>query len=42
MNANILAFVIYVEAIVYLVLYNLRDCTFKTKDMHLKKPHIAI
>ena len=29
MNAKILGFVIYVEAIIYLLLYNLHDCTFK-------------
>ena len=29
MNAKISVFVIYVEAIIYLVLYNLHDCTFK-------------
>ena len=28
MNAKISVFVIYVEAIIYLVLYNLHDCTF--------------
>ena len=29
MNANISVFVICVEAIIYLLLYNLHDCTFK-------------
>ena len=29
MNAQISVFVICVEAITYLLLYNLRDCTFK-------------
>ena len=29
MNAKISAFVIYVEAIIYLLLYNFHDCSFK-------------
>ena len=29
MNAKILVFVIYVEAIIYLLLYNMHDCTFR-------------
>ena len=29
MNAQISVFVICVEAIIYFLLYNLRDCTFK-------------
>ena len=29
MNAKISVFVICVEAIIYLLLYNLHDCTFK-------------
>ena len=29
MNAQVSVFVICVEAITYLLLYNLRDCTFK-------------
>ena len=29
MNAKISVFVICVEAIIYLLLYNLQDCTFK-------------
>ena len=29
MNANFIVFVIYVEVIIYLVLYNFNDCTFK-------------
>ena len=29
MNAKISVFVIYVEPIIYLLLYNLHDCTFK-------------
>ena len=29
MNANILMFVICVEAIMHMLLYNLHDCTFK-------------
>ena len=30
MNAKIPVFVICIEAIIYLLLYNLHDCTFKT------------
>ena len=30
MNAKISVFVIFVEAIIHLLLYNLHDCTFKT------------
>ena len=29
MNAKMLAFVNFVEAIIYLLLYNLHECTFK-------------
>ena len=29
MNSKISVFVIYVEAIIHLLLYNLHDCTFK-------------
>ena len=29
MNAKIFVFVICIEAIIYLLLYNLDDCTFK-------------
>ena len=29
MNAKILVFAVCVEAIIYLLLYNLQDCTFK-------------
>ena len=29
MNAKISVFIIYVETIIYLLLYNLHDCTFK-------------
>ena len=32
MNANILVFVICVEAIICLLLYNLHDCTFKCHE----------
>ena len=34
MNAKILVFVICVEAIIYLLLYNLHDCTFKTFQLY--------
>ena len=34
MNATISVFVICVEAIIYLLLYNLHDCTFKLR-LHL-------
>ena len=29
MNVKVSVFVIYVEAIIYFLLYNLQDCTFK-------------
>ena len=29
MNAKISLFIVYVEAIIYLLLYNLHDCAFK-------------
>ena len=32
MNAKISVFVICVQAIIYLLLYNLHDCTFKVKN----------
>ena len=32
MNVKISVFVIYVEAIIYLLLYNLHDCTFNLKS----------
>ena len=32
MNAKISVFVICVNAIIYLILYNLHDCTFKLND----------
>ena len=32
MNAKVSVFVIYVEANIYLLLYNLHDCTFKVLD----------
>ena len=35
MNAKILMFVIFVEAIIYLLLYNLHDCNFKHKILVL-------
>ena len=31
MNAKSLVFVIYVEAIIYLLLYNLHDCIFNVR-----------
>ena len=41
MNAKISAFVICVEAITYLLLYNLHDCTFKnTSEGLLLKPSL--
>ena len=33
MNAQISVFVIHVEAIIYLLLYNLHDCTFNKKTL---------
>ena len=35
MNAKISVFVICVEAIIYLLLYNLHDCTFKIKRINI-------
>ena len=35
MNANFSVFVICFEAIIYLLLYNLHDCTFKIKTIIL-------
>ena len=32
MNAKISVFVICVKAIIYLLLYNLHDCTFKVEE----------
>ena len=32
MNAKISVFVIWVEAIIYLLLYNLHDCAFKNEQ----------
>ena len=37
MNAKISVFVIYVEAIIYLLLYNFRDSTFKGTVMQIEK-----
>ena len=34
MNAKISVFVICVEAIIYLLLYNLHDCTFNFTVLH--------
>ena len=49
MNAKISAFVIFVEGIIYLLLYNLHDCTFKnffpeaaTRGVLLKKVLLKI
>ena len=36
MNAKISMFVICVKAIIYLLLYNLHDCTFKMKFVKIK------
>ena len=35
MNAKISVFVICVEVIIYLLLYNLHDCTFKNDEKML-------
>ena len=35
MNAQISVFVICVESIVYLLLYNLNDCTFKYSTIYI-------
>ena len=37
MNAKISAFVVRVEAIIYLILHNLHDCTFKRKSYFFKR-----
>ena len=37
MNAKISVFVIYVEAIIYLLLYNLHDGIFKSTVMQIEK-----
>ena len=36
MDAKILVFVICVEVIIYLLLYNLHDCTIKISSISLK------
>ena len=36
MNVNISVFVICVEAVIYLLLYNLHDCTFKKSNFKQK------
>ena len=41
-NAKISVFVICVEAIIYLLLYNLHDCTFKGIDEKLPKNRLLI
>ena len=35
MNAKISVFVVCVEAIIYLLLYDLHDCTFKTMPLFI-------
>ena len=37
MNANISVFVIFVEAVICLLLYNLRNCTFNLKAIDIKR-----
>ena len=39
MNAKISVFVICVEAFTYLLLYNLRDCTFKVNKKTSERRH---
>ena len=36
MNSKISVFVIYVEAIIYLLVYNLHDCIFKGSSGKIK------
>ena len=36
MNVKISVFVVYVEAIMYLILYNLHDCAVKEQNYFLK------
>ena len=40
MNAKISMFVVCVEAIIYFLLYNLHDCTFKRSPEHLEHTRI--
>ena len=35
MNAKMSVFVIYVEAIIYLLLYNFHDCTFEQVNLFI-------
>ena len=37
MNAKISVIIICVEAVIYLLLYNLHDCTFKSETNEKKK-----
>ena len=37
MNEKTLLFVICVEAIIYLLLYSLHDCTFKSADISVRR-----
>ena len=41
MNAKVSVFAICVEAIIYLLLYNLHDCTFKYSE-HLREENSKI
>ena len=40
MNAKISVFIICAEAIIYLLLYNLHDCTFKDKSFTIHHQNI--
>ena len=42
MNAKISVFVIYVEAIIHLFLYNLHDCTFKFEKSQDSVQHFKV
>ena len=42
MNAKISVFVICVEAIIYFLLYNLHDCTFKQVDICWEAQELSV
>ena len=42
MNAKLSVFVICIEAIIYMLLYNFHDCTFKISIPHQKLNHVLL
>lgn len=40
MNVKISVFVIFVETIIYFLIYNLRDCTFKFRKKNYQNTYI--